>query len=74
MFKLTVRWISGHDGVQGNKTADKEAKLAAGSPNNNSPIRRLPIYLRNSVLPSSTSALKQAQKDQSKVRWAHNWK
>ncbi|KIJ16395.1 hypothetical protein PAXINDRAFT_52830, partial [Paxillus involutus ATCC 200175] len=51
-----------------------EAKLAAESPINNSPARRLPLFLRKGMLPRSASALKQAQKDKSKVRWAHAWK
>ncbi|KIJ09201.1 hypothetical protein PAXINDRAFT_53669, partial [Paxillus involutus ATCC 200175] len=69
MFNLTVRWISGHNSVQGNESANKEAKLAAGNPSNNSPVRKLPLFLHKGVLPSSISALKQAQKNQSKARW-----
>lgn len=60
-FKVTVRWISGHDGVEGNELADQEAKKAAESHRNNSARRRLPPYLRKAVLPYSISALKQAQ-------------
>ncbi|KAG2135303.1 hypothetical protein DEU56DRAFT_715103, partial [Suillus clintonianus] len=73
-FKVTVRWISGHDGVRGNEIADEEAKRAATSRRESSPIRQLPKYLRKGVLPSSISALKQAQKRESSERWARFWK
>jgi ribonuclease HI len=73
-FKVTVRWISGHDGVEGNEVADQEAKKAAEGHRNNSARRRLPPYLRKTVLPYSISALKQAQRQESSERWAHLWK
>lgn len=73
-FNITVRWISGHDGVEGNELADKEAKRAAEASTESSPRRHLPPYLRKGVLPSSISALRQAQKNESFERWNRFWK
>jgi len=73
-FKVNVRWISGHDGVEGNEVADREAKKAAEDHRNNSARKRLPPYLRKGVLPSSISALRQAQRQESFERWARTWK
>ncbi|KIJ12629.1 hypothetical protein PAXINDRAFT_27773, partial [Paxillus involutus ATCC 200175] len=66
---ITVRWISGHDGVEGNERADEEAKKAAQDKANNSLRKRLPKYLRDGPLPISVSATKQDQKDVTKERW-----
>ncbi|KAH7919153.1 hypothetical protein BV22DRAFT_1023485 [Leucogyrophana mollusca] len=41
-YALTVRWISGHDGVEGNERADREAKKAAGGKEQNSRRTLLP--------------------------------
>ncbi|KAF8835921.1 hypothetical protein BDN67DRAFT_866062, partial [Paxillus ammoniavirescens] len=71
---ITVTWILGHDGVEGKESGDKQAKLAAKNPRNNSPAQRLPLFLCKGILPSSVSALKQAQKDQLKTRWTLTWK
>ncbi|KAG2142355.1 hypothetical protein DEU56DRAFT_701564, partial [Suillus clintonianus] len=68
-----VRWISGHDGVAGNEAVDEEAKKAARSSAENSPRERLPPYLRKGIMPSSISALKQAQRQESVERWARSW-
>ncbi|KAF9245368.1 hypothetical protein BU15DRAFT_41030, partial [Melanogaster broomeanus] len=70
---ITVRWISGHNGVEGNEHADKEAKEAAKGPRSNSARRKLPVYLHTGILPTSTSTIKQAQKSQSKDRWSQLW-
>ncbi|KAF9233167.1 hypothetical protein BU15DRAFT_15617, partial [Melanogaster broomeanus] len=66
---VTVCWISGHDGVEGNKRADMEAKMAVQGARNNSTKRRLPKLLRKDPLPLSISALKQHQKETSAKRW-----
>ncbi|KAG2127127.1 hypothetical protein DEU56DRAFT_691148, partial [Suillus clintonianus] len=72
-FQVKVHWISGHDGVEGNEKADQEAKEAAEGSEANSATRRLPPYLKKGVLPSSTSALKQAQRKESADRWNRLW-
>ncbi|KIJ19231.1 hypothetical protein PAXINDRAFT_53127, partial [Paxillus involutus ATCC 200175] len=68
-----VKWISGHDGVRGNKRADKEAKTAAENARNNSLWKRLPALLRNKPLPTSMSAIKQEQNDITKKHWSRLW-
>jgi len=72
-FKVKVHWISGHDGVEGNERADQEAKKAARDQRDNSATHRLPPYLQKGVLPSSVSALKQAQRQESTERWGRFW-
>lgn len=44
-FDLTVRWIPGHKGIEGNELADVEAKKAAEGKRNTSPKERLPTFL-----------------------------
>ncbi|GJE98453.1 RNA-directed DNA polymerase from transposon X-element [Phanerochaete sordida] len=56
-IKLTVRWVPGHLGVDGNELADDEAKKAAQK--ESSPSTSLPSYLRNPSLPTSVSKLRQ---------------
>ncbi|KIJ58963.1 hypothetical protein HYDPIDRAFT_50490, partial [Hydnomerulius pinastri MD-312] len=68
---ITVSWISGHDGVEGNEKADDEAKKAAKG--DSSSRARLPSYLRKGPLPLSVSALKQAQHAATAKRWAAMW-
>lgn len=42
---VTVCWISGHNGVEGNERADREAKKAAEGEEQNSAKKRLPRHL-----------------------------
>ncbi|KAG2361320.1 hypothetical protein BDR07DRAFT_1202762, partial [Suillus spraguei] len=72
-FKVKVHWISGHDRVEGNEKADKEAKKTARNHRENSPTHKLPPFLCKGVLPSSLSALKQAQCQESTKRWNQFW-
>jgi ribonuclease HI len=58
---FTLKWISGHSGVAGNKKVDKEAKSAAEG--NSSPELLLPPILC-SPLPDSAPALRQEFKQQ----------
>jgi ribonuclease HI len=72
-FDLTLRWIPGHEGVQGNEHADQEAKKAADGQHQNSPNRELPQYLRNGRLLCSAAALKAAHKNKSRAHWKTIW-
>ncbi|KAH7927427.1 hypothetical protein BV22DRAFT_978032, partial [Leucogyrophana mollusca] len=69
---VTVRWISGHDGVVGNEIADKQAKLAAEGRRRSSPNRDLPLYLR-AGLSHNLAALKQSHSKDMKDKWSEQW-
>ena len=58
--KLTMRWIPGHMGIEGNKLADVEAKKAADG--DASPAHALPTMLHK-PLPTSASAIKRTIKE-----------
>ena len=49
---LTIRWTAGHEGIEGNKLVDREAKEAAKGCI--SDIKLLPCYLRKPVLTNSS--------------------
>ena len=70
--EITVRWIAGHEDVEGNEVADREAKLAAKGMAESSPRESLPTSLRN-PLPRSVSALKQAHNERLKKLWKKEW-
>ena len=53
-LKLTLQWMPGHEGIEGNKKANKEVKQAAQG--SSSPASNLPHLLRQS-LPISASSL-----------------
>lgn len=72
-FDVTLRWSPGHKGIHSNEMADKEAKLAATSRENNSNRGALPQYLGHGVFPLSLSALKQAHCQETKHRWKRMW-
>ncbi|KAG1841901.1 hypothetical protein DFJ58DRAFT_718084 [Suillus subalutaceus] len=53
--------------------ADKYAKLASEGHHNDSPVNRLPRYLRHCTLPLSISALKELQGKTTAERWKLLW-
>lgn len=70
--EVEVKWIAGHEGVEGNERADEEAKKAAKDKKGSSPREDLPAILREG-LKDSVSALKAAHKKGVKARWGKEW-
>ncbi|KNZ77677.1 hypothetical protein J132_04496 [Termitomyces sp. J132] len=72
VIKLQVHWAPGHLDFGPNERADELAKEAAmGS---SSPPHDLPVYLRTKPLPTSTTAVRQADLVASQVIWKRRWK
>jgi hypothetical protein len=70
-YSLTIRWTAGHEGIEGNKKADREAKKAAEG--TSSDRKLLPVYLRK-PLPTNPAAVKRAHQDMLKRKWAEKWR
>jgi hypothetical protein len=68
---LTIHWTAGHEGIEGNKLADKEAKEVAKG--HTSEAELLPLYLRK-LLMINTSAIKAAHNTKLKKEWQDGWK
>jgi len=64
-LKVTLRWVPGHEGIEGNERADKEAKRAAEGLHQN---RRANFGALAKQLPASKSATLQKFKRQAKER------
>jgi ribonuclease HI len=64
-------WTPGHEGIEGNENADKEAKRAAQG--ESSPLPNLPPFLRKKPLPTSISATRQVMKKRVKAAWKDEW-
>ncbi|KAI0064809.1 hypothetical protein BV25DRAFT_1785350, partial [Artomyces pyxidatus] len=70
-YSLAIRWVAGHEDVEGNELSDARAKEAAAG--RTSRKRLLPEYLRNGPLPLSVSALRQAHQVTLQARWKTSW-
>ncbi len=68
---ITIRWTAGHEGIEGNKMADREAKEAAKG--HTSDTKHLPCYLRKPLL-INPSALKKAHSKRLKKEWHDAWR
>ena len=70
-YALTIRWTAGHEGIEGNEIADREAKKAAEG--HTSDTKLLPPYLRETLL-TNPSAVKRAYNDHLKNSWVNAWR
>jgi ribonuclease HI len=70
-YSLTIRWMVGHEGIEGNEKADREAKKAAEGMSSDRKL--LPVYLRK-PLPTNPAAVKRAYQDMLKRKWAIKWR
>jgi hypothetical protein len=69
--KLTLRWVAGHEGIEGNKIVDSEAKKAANRLTSNK--TSLPTYLRR-TLPLNPAAIRQHHNAKLIRTWTTKWK
>ena len=65
-YKLTIRWMAGHEGIKGNEDADHKAKKAAEGLTSDK--QTLPPYLRKPLLINPT-AVKRAHHKGLKKKW-----
>jgi ribonuclease HI len=68
---LTIRWMAGHKGIEGNELADREAKEAAKGCT--SDMKLLPHYLRKPILTNS-STVKKAHNESLAKEWQEEWR
>jgi len=61
---LTIRWMAGYKGIEGNKLVDREAKEAAKGCT--SDMKLLPHYLRKPILINSSAGMKVLNKSLTK--------
>ena len=69
-YELKIRWTAGHEGIEGNEDADREAKKAAKGKTSDKKI--LPSYLRKPLL-INPSAVKQAHHENLMKKWKKDW-
>ena len=70
-YSLTICWTAGHEGIAGNKAADKEAKKAAEGKTSEKHL--LPPYLRKPLL-TNPAAIKRTFHDKLKTKWFEDWR
>ena len=70
-YRLEITWVKGHNGVEGNKKADAEAKLAAKG--RTSWRCNLPAFLTEFDLPQSIAARRQAYNEVLDKTWGQEW-
>ena len=68
---LTIRWMAGHKGIEGNELADREAKEVAKG--RTSDMKLLPCYLRKPILTNS-STVKKAHNESLAKEWREEWR
>src|SRR5207302_176686 len=70
-YALTLRWMAGHEGIEGNETVDREAKKAAEGFTSDKSL--LPPYLKKLLL-TNPSAIKRAHNDTLQTEWIDTWR
>ncbi len=68
---LTIRWMAGHEGIEGNELVDREAKEVAKG--HTSDMKLLPSYLRKPMLINS-SAVKKMHNESLAKEWQEDWR
>ncbi len=68
---ITIRWTAGHEGLEGNELADREAKEAAKGCTLDTKL--LPPYLRKPLLTNLT-AVKATHNESLKSEWRNEWR